>query len=750
MTSSNESALVFLDEEMAAATLPAAVPWRILIVDDDEDVHETTQYALQNMLALNRPLAFLHAHSAGEALSLLRQEHDIAVVLLDVVMETEDAGLRLIDDIRNQLGLANLRIILRTGQPGYAPEVETIRRYDINDYKTKNDLTRSKLYATVTTAIRAYDQLQRIDAARAALDRIVRASNQLLGQQGLADFSAGVIAQIASLVGIPPEGLVCVQGSENDPGEFIIFAAAGRFGPLIGKRLSDLPDPRIAQTLAESIGQRKNIVAESHVCLFISGSKSRFFAAYVASEQPMRQVDEQILNVFCTHIALCADNVGMVQKLRDLAFRDPLTGLPNRNAFIQQVDQMLEEGKCDGTILALVDIDQFAETLDILGHQYGDLLLREVARRLTAALGTECFIARVAGDTYGLIGPEAVLQGNALQALFSTPLLIQELSQIVTVSIGSVLIDNEREAAVELLKNAALALKRAKSGGIGQSVRYSRQIGAETRERMRMLHGLRAAFDYKNLYLVYQPQISLTTGAVIGLEALMRWRGEDGKNVPPDRFIPIAEQSGLIVPLGDWALRSALLALNWLNDAGHTGLRMAVNVSAVQFRQPDFLASVDNALRETKAAAEFLELEITESVAILGLAVVQNIIHALKTRRISVAIDDFGTGFSSLSYLDSLEADRLKIDRTFITALHGDAASSHIAETVVNLSRRLGMTSVAEGVETAEQEQLLRSFGCDEVQGFLYAKPMPLPELLDWLSARAPRASSAINPGAAG
>ena len=209
--------LTFLDDEESVPGAEARLvpPWHILVVDDDEDVHETTRFALAGMRIRGRPLALLHAMSAADALAVLREHGDIAVILLDVVMESEDAGLLLVDTIRNELKLVNTRIILRTGQPGHAPECETIARYDINDYKTKSELTQNKLFTTLTAAIRSYDQLLRLDANRRGLEKIVSASNQFIAEKGLRTFAEGVITQIASLIGVAPEGVVCAASEES-------------------------------------------------------------------------------------------------------------------------------------------------------------------------------------------------------------------------------------------------------------------------------------------------------------------------------------------------------------------------------------------------------------------------------------------------------------------------------------------------------------------------------------------------------
>ena len=251
LSSDNDDIVFIAEDAKGGATWPSTQrdPWRILIVDDDPDVHEATRFTLADTLILSRPLQLLHAYSGAEALTLLREQKDIAVILLDVVMESDDAGLRTVGTIRNDLKLHNTRIVLRTGQPGQAPELETITRYDINDYKSKSELTRIKLFTTLTGAIRSFDQLQRLDANRKGLEKIVAASNHLIAEQGLRAFAEGVITQIASLIGTEPEGVVCAATDEPEQGvntqQFRIIAAAGNFRHLIQRRLSDIDDARM-------------------------------------------------------------------------------------------------------------------------------------------------------------------------------------------------------------------------------------------------------------------------------------------------------------------------------------------------------------------------------------------------------------------------------------------------------------------------------------------------------------------------
>lgn len=715
-----------------------SAPWRILVVDDDADVHESTAFGLRGMEIEGRPLQLLHAYSGTEAVQILGRERDVAVILLDVVMESEEAGLVTVDRIRGELGLAHVRIVLRTGQPGHAPEIETIQRYDINDYKTKSELTRVKLYTALTTAIRSYDQLQRLDASRRGLEKIVEASNQFLAEQGLRTFAEGVITQIASLIGVLPEGLVCASRRTTERGaarQCTVIAAAGAFAGLMDRDIADIGDAVVADCLTRALSQRRNLLEPQHLTLFFAGQDGNDFAAFVRAGKPLRDVDVRLLNVFCSNISLSAANIDLLARLRAHAFRDRLLDLPNRMALLQHIDQEAAAGRDEGQVLALLDIDRFAETNDMFGYAYGDLLLQAIARRLAGGLPPHCLLARVAGDTFGVWGPASELVPARLAALLEAPYLVEGVARPMSFSIGLARSENAAGTGQELFKNALIALKQAKASGLGRAHCYTAEVGIVTRERTRLLHGLQQAFDRESLFLVYQPQLALAQDRVIGAEALLRWRTDDGRFVSPAEFIPVAEQSGLIVPIGHWVLRTALQALARLR-AQQDGLRMAVNVSPLQFAQPQFLAQMDQALHDAGLPPSCLELEITESVAVMGMERVSALLHQIKARGIAVAIDDFGTGFSSLSYLDRLPADRLKIDRAFVSALDSGDTTARIAEMIVPLGHRLGMQVLAEGVETPAQAQALRQLGCDEVQGYLYGKPMPLDGFADWLAQR--------------
>ncbi|MET0323237.1 MAG: EAL domain-containing protein [Duganella sp.] len=741
--------LVFLEEHPAepAATGARSV-WRVMIIDDDEDVHSTTTFALGNLDMQGRPLEFVHAYSASQARDLLRNEPDIAVILLDVVMEQDDAGLHLVRYIRETLGLADVRIILRTGQPGYAPEIDAIRDFDINDYKTKSELTRIKLYTTVTSAIRSYEQIRKIDDSRRGLNQIVHASTELMALHGVQNFASGVLAQIGDLLGVPASGVLCVKDCPaGGCHELMVMAACGRYrhldrGALArpGDTLPPLDDDRVRAAMEQALAGRQNVYGADFITLYFGGKSSRDFVAFIDVEHPPTDINERLLDVFCGNVAVGLDNVELVSHLHNAAFFDQLCKLPNRTRLIELLEERLgttpgaaPDAVAANATLALVDLDHFAETNDALGHQFGDLLLVSVANRLQAELGRHVAVARIGGDIFALLGdPEQVNPATVL-AQFQRPFSIDGQDVQLSATLGLVRLDEHEGSGGDALKDADIALKRAKSQQRAGHFYFSRSMGVEIRERVRMMHALRTAFGRQELFVMYQPQIDLDTRRPVGAEALLRWQTPDGKFVSPDRFIPIAEYSGLIIDLGEWVLRTACRELMAVRAAGHLDFVMSVNVSQVQFRHPHFLDMLRRALEDTGAPAQNIELEITESMAMEEPDLLIKMLDQIKQTGVSIAIDDFGTGFSSLSYLQRLQVDRLKIDRAFVTEITGSARGSSIAEMVIQLGRNLGLTVIAEGVEDERQAQILHALGCPLAQGFLFARPMKADALQEWL-----------------
>jgi diguanylate cyclase (GGDEF)-like protein/PAS domain S-box-containing protein len=441
-----------------------------------------------------------------------------------------------------------------------------------------------------------------------------------------------------------------------------------------------------------------------------------------------------------THYVAVFSDISAIRRaetqLTHLAHYDALTGLPNRVLFNDRLDQTLaraqrEEGRC---AILFFDLDGFKVINDTLGHSSGDLLLQTVATRLKAGLRSHDTAARLGGDEFVVLlvqiaHPEDAARGarKLLEAL-ATPVELGGERVTVSASVGlSVYPDNGRDRET-LLKAADTAMYNAKAQGRNRYCFYTEELAARATERLSIEQGLRRALESEGLVLHYQPQVALRDGALTGVEALVRWRHPQEGIIMPGRFIGIAEESGIIEPLGRWVLFRACAQAADMLRAGAPPFQLSVNVSAQQLARDHFEDTVRAALAESTFPASRLELELTEST----LQVIEHsrrLLDTLKALGVTIAIDDFGTGYSSLSIIKHLPIDRLKIDRSFVRDIPGDADDVAIVEAIVSLSRTLGFRVIAEGVETEAQLAVLRGLGCEEGQGYLFSRPLPLLEL---------------------
>lgn len=746
----NDEQIEFVDDRAAdvgpAHAADADPGWMLLVIDDDEEVHRATAFALQNATILGRPLRLVHAYSAAEARGVLETQGErIAVVLLDVVMETAEAGLDLVPVIRRELGLTELRIILRTGQPGYAPELGVVRDYDINDYRTKSELTHVRLITALTSAIRSYEQIRTISASRRGLDLIVQSASELFGRRALASFAEGVLTQIAALLRLEPDGLLCAQNgspfSARHDQALHILGAAGRFREHVSRPLSELAEREIVESISRCMAARTSIYEPRATVLFFSAQSGRAAVVYVATDRTLDAVDRRLLEVFAVNIGVGFDNVGLFERLNFQAYFDPLTRLPNRVRFVEEVDADLASGTAvDDCCVALIDLARFSEVNNALGQRSGDAVVLAVARRLRASFPDTVRLARMVGDSFALFGARRALAPAVLERLFEAPFHARGHAIPLQIRVGVAPVvrgSPERPPrATDLLRDAAVALSHAKrSPGAGACI-YTEAMAAQTHKRVAMLNELRAALDFhRGLLLHYQPQVDPQIRVVRGVEALIRWRKDCGEMVPPDDFIPLAEYTGLIIEIGAWVFRTACEQLVAWRASGLNDLCMAVNVSALQFRHDGFVDMIRRTLDATGAPAHKIELEITESVAMEDVQKVAAQLQSLKELGLRISLDDFGCGYSSLSSLSSLPIDRLKVDRSFVRQLTPANAREGIVQTILRLAEGSAMGVIAEGVETPLQADLLRDLGCREMQGFLYGRPMAAEAFPQWEQA---------------
>lgn len=421
------------------------------------------------------------------------------------------------------------------------------------------------------------------------------------------------------------------------------------------------------------------------------------------------------------------------EQLLHLANHDALTGLPNRSLLLDRLSQALVFAERSGGQVAvmLIDLDRFKNINDSLGHEAGDKIIVEVARRLGASLRTGDTVARLGGDEFVVVMPDVaredgvvVVAQQILEAL-SRPMTIQGHEFYPTASIGISLFPKDGADNQALLKNADTAMYRAKDAGRNNFQFYAHEMNSRALDRLKLESGMRRALEREEFCLHYQPQMDIASGRIVGVEALMRWQPPGQPMVFPGDFIPIAEETGLIVPMGEWVLREACRRRKAWDEAGMDGqFKMAVNLSARQFRQRDIVGMVSAVLRETGCRPEWLELEITESVVMENPETAAETLHKLSDMGVHLSIDDFGTGYSSLSYLKRFPIDSLKIDRSFVRDITTDADDAAIAKAVIALAHSLKLTVIAEGVETDAQLDFLRKQRCDQMQGYYLSRPL--------------------------
>ncbi len=443
------------------------------------------------------------------------------------------------------------------------------------------------------------------------------------------------------------------------------------------------------------------------------------------------------------------------QELRYLANYDPLTGLPNRTLLLERLAAAIVRARATQNRIGVLflDVDRFKDINDSLGHAAGDRILRAAANRIQRVIGASQTVARLSGDEFVVVleqlddAAQAGKVSAELIAAFETPMEFEHRHDVViSPSIGISVYPEDAQISSDLIKHADTAMYRAKAVGRRTFMHYTDVMDTEAHRRATLSAALRTVLDRGELSLVFQPRLSLSSNTITGVEALLRWRSPVYGDIPPSQFIPLAEESGMILEIGEWALRQACRALNHWRADGLLAVRVAVNVSSLQLLRGDFPQLVTRVLAETGIPANRLELELTESMLMTNPIETGATLQQFRQLGVNLAIDDFGTGYSSLSYLKRLPITMLKIDKEFIDDLADDVDDAAITSTIIAMGHSLGLIVVAEGVETQQQAEFLRKHGCDEIQGYWLARPMPSDQLRAFLHQHADSPTPALSP----
>lgn len=718
---------------------------RVLIVDD---VHENL-HALMNIL---RDEYAITAATGGEkALEMARRQPQPDLILLDIKMPGMD-GYSVLSALKLDAQTADIPVIFVTALSEAADEARGLA-LGVADYISKPvnpDLLKTRVRNQLELNLHRKHPLKFDIAASAdpanppsllVVDDIPENIHELL--EALKDEYRIMVASSGV------KALEIVQGATPPDLVLLDIMMPGMDGYEVCRRIK-----------ATVIGNRIPVIfvtvidsAQEKVKGFELGA-----ADYITKPFDIDEVRARIR----THLELSrlrhfledlvAQRNAMLQvseeKYRVLAYHDMLTDLPNRVLFAEMLGHAILHAERSQTQFALlhVDLDNFAAINESFGHKLGDQLLLEASRRLRSLLPESDAIARIGGDEFNIIlersqdMPVDLMAQRMIDAL-SAPHVVDGKSVYVGASIGIALYPTDGQDAGTLQSCADAALHQAKAQGRGILRFFSPEMSSRAKERLTLQADLRVALERNELRLYYQPQVDLTSGQIVGLEALVRWQHPERGMVPPGEFIPLAEESGLVAHLGDWVLNEACRQIRQWSKAGLAPPQTAVNVSAVQLNRGHLVDSVEAALKETGIAPEQLELEITESFVIADRDQSFKSLAHLKGLGIRISIDDFGTGYSSLAYLQQLEVHKLKIDMSFVRDMTTNSGNASIVKAIIALGHSLGLEVVAEGVEEPEQANYLRSLQCDVIQGYLISRPMPADEMTHFLESFQPLAA---------
>ncbi|KAE9634523.1 EAL domain-containing protein [Defluviitalea raffinosedens] len=424
-------------------------------------------------------------------------------------------------------------------------------------------------------------------------------------------------------------------------------------------------------------------------------------------------------------------------RIFQLIYYDDLTKIPNRKFFEETLLRSIEDCKKNNQKVALIyiDLDHFKVVNDTVGHAQGDIVLKQVSQLLKGCLCQKDFISRFEGDEFAVLIPEVIDKNDVINIVkkfihvFQAPFILDGKKFHITASMGIAVYPDDAEDVKTIVQYADMAMNYAKEKGRNQYYFFESCISAKVLEKYQLEEDLRQALDHQEFVLCYQPQIDIMTGKIVGVEALIRWIHPTKGCISPAHFIPLAEETGLIVPIGEWVIRTACQQSAEWRKKGFRDVRISVNLSAKQFQQPDLVEMITKIIEETDMNPGLLDLEITESLAMMDIELTKEILGKLKKMNINISLDDFGTGYSSLNYLKQLPINTVKIDKTFVDNITVDKGQQTIAKAVIDLSHNMALQVIAEGVETWDQYSFLKYQQCDKVQGYLFSKPLSLEEI---------------------
>ena len=734
----------FSAEEETAG--PFQKNWVVLSVEDNQPYQDVLESALQEVVFEGRKIEILRASSAASAATILSKRQDISVILLDIVMETDDAGFYLIDTIRNVIGDELIRIVVLTGQPGVKPHDKAINEYNISEYWNKTDLSADKLKSVVVSNLRTWQLSQELKIARRGLQMIVDASRSLTARQDTSEFAHTVLEEIARVINVPNTGgIVCIVKTGIESLQLApIVAASSHFRELIDARLesvfslyNDDRQQRVEKAVFEAWQTQQHIFESDFTLLFFDTSEhdDKQYIMLVDSPHALDSNHLNLLQAFAENISSGFINQALMNKLSQLAYLDTPTGIHNFNWLARELGQQ-STYHLNNSSLVLFRLLNYDTAEMMAGHDYANKMFKAFSLFIKEQLPQHYLLAVWDRETIALVFTlDNKPSEEKLKAIRNTTMEMDELDIQLQFQIGTMdFKDTQSLSLAEVLVLANTALGKARSSGI-DVYNFDYALIQRLANRMRILTALKKALTTKEaFFLVLQPKVNLATGKPVGFEALLRWRMEDNTLCPPSEFIPIAEASGLSLEISEMVLAKTIEVIQCLQAEGYS-LPVSFNLANSDVVSPIIFNEINRCINEHDIDASLLDIEVTETQATEDYTVINPLLRSFINKGVGVSIDDFGTGYSSLSQLADLAATTIKLDQKFVNDLTAENCDKalHIVQMIARLAERFAFKLIAEGVETEEQRQLLMDNGYQHAQGYYFAKPMPVEELLNWL-----------------
>lgn len=718
-------------------------PWKVLIVDDDPDVHEVTRIAVSGCKFEDRTFKLLHALSAHEAKEILKEHDDIAVALVDVVMESDTAGLGLVSWIRDDLKNRFTRLILRTGQPGYAPQTDVIMKFDIDGYAEKAELSRTKLITAIVTALRGYKLVMSLETNRQKLKELNDHFAEIVQQNALSEFAAAVLEHFTALIGKPVDCLLC--GFETPP-EYAgadkvnirVLSARGAHEDKMDLPLDVISSAEIRQAVHECIETQEICSSGDGVALPLVTRNGMSGALFMGTslEDLEETVGSEVVQLFMSNAALGYEKTGLLEHIRNLAYVDRLTGLSTFSGFLEAYYRnTLTASKL---LVVHADIQRFRVIVDGIGDEKAAGVLKKTGHRLSRTFPDALSIARKERDEFLILlkgGKDDEVHDvvTRVEHAFQEPIRLDDTQLTLRPRLGFATSSDASDSAETIASQASIALNEVRQNANMTHAVFHPLMQEAAFERLRLASLLTGGQDQTEFSVHYQPIMSATDESIASFEALMRFRTPEGAYLNTARMIDAAETSGLITEIGAWMFRNSFAEFSEMQGlADH--VRLNVNLSPRQVHAKRIYKDIEDAVSNASLPMNRLVFELTEGLFLSNDQVTQDLLHWIRNRGAKVVIDDFGTGYSSLAYLRKLPVDGIKIDRSFIMYMDQDPDALAVVKSVIAVAQALDLNVTAEGVENAAQRKIMQDLNCTYLQGYFYSKPLNPTDLNSFIS----------------